>query len=431
MRKQNTALPAQSWLVLAMAGLLTACGGGSASDNATTDDHDHAHSGRLLYSLTDNTTLKVYDQAETSFENLESDAAGNAAQLVLADNGLSAAVYSPTEETVQIVYSGLHAEEETATTEAEHGEHAHTEMLSISLDSVDQVVVTRGHFSALLNGYTRLLPTADVETTSLDFEAPLNTPASQTYPALVLEEAHDLKLFFTATTAYIYEDGTEDSFFACTTPSGHAEAGELTVLNCGNGAHFVLAEEHDGHHHLHNGAVEFDAATTVSGLTSNGHDIIAWNSTGAWALAAEEHSHVDAVSIATAEPEIAVHAEALTLDLNGAAICTAAFATEDEDTLGVLTNNNQLHLIDLAGTSTITITLDESSTTGCDHVRLATGPEAFMVADRDAGLVYLVDSHDGRPYHIHSRLRDDSIRTLENMVFMHAVDASHDHDHVH
>src|SRR5690606_6727432 len=248
MRKQNTALPAQSWLVLAMAGLLTACGGGSSSDNPATDDQDHAHSGRLLYSLTNNTTLKVYDQAEKSFENLESDATGNAAQLVLADNGLSAAVYSPTEKTVQIVYSGLHAEEETATTEAEHGEHAHAEMLSISLDYVDQVVVTRGHFSALRNGATQLLPTADAEAAGLNFEAALNTPASQTYPALVLEEAHDLKLFFTATKAHIYEGGTEDSSFACTTPTGHAEAGELTVLNCGDGAHFVLAEEHDGHH---------------------------------------------------------------------------------------------------------------------------------------------------------------------------------------
>src|SRR5690606_15305970 len=400
---------------------------GSSSDNPATDDQDHAHSGRLLYSLTNNTTLKVYDQAEARFENLDTDATGNVAQLVLADNGLSAAVYSPTKKTVQIVYSGLHAEEETATTEAEHGEHAHAEMLSISLDSVDQVVVTRGHFSALLNGYTQLLPTADMEAAGLNFEAALNTPASQTYPALVLEEAYDLKLFFTATTAYIYyEDGTEHSSFACTTPSGHAEAGELTVLNCGNGLHFVLAEEHDDHHHFHNGAVEFDTATTMTGLTSNGHDIVAWNSTGAWVVAADEHSHSDVTPVMPA-----VRATALTLPLNSAAICTAAFATEDEDTLGLLTDNNQLHLINLADQSTRSITLDESNTTGCDHLRLATGPEAFMVADRDAGLVYLVDSHDGRPYHIHSRLRDDSIRTLENMVFMHAVDASHDHDHVH
>src|SRR5690606_9765461 len=128
MRKQNTALPAQSWLVLAMAGLLTACGGGSSSDKAVIDNHDHAHSGRLLYSLTNNTTLKVYDQAEKSFENLESDAAGNAAQLILADNGLSTAVL--TNGILNIVYSGLHTEEETATTEAEHGEHEHAEMLS-------------------------------------------------------------------------------------------------------------------------------------------------------------------------------------------------------------------------------------------------------------------------------------------------------------
>src|SRR5690606_17881048 len=203
-------------------------------------------------------------------------------------------------------------------------------------------------------------------------------------------------------------------------------AGELTVLNCDGNAHFVLAEEHDGNHHFYNGAVEFGAAPTVSGLTSNGHDIIVWNTSGAWVVAADEHSHSDVTPVMPA-----VRATALTLSLSSAAICTAAFATEDEDTLGVLTNNNQLHLINLDDQSTRSIALDESTTAGCDHLRLATGPEAFMVADSDAGLVYLVDSHDGRPYHIHSRLRDNSIHTLENMVFMHAIDASHDHDHVH
>src|SRR5690606_9987730 len=149
---------------------------------------------------------------------------------------------------LNIVYSGLHAEEESAMAETDHGEHDHAELLSISPDYVAQVVGTRGHFSALRNGAPHLLPTADAEAAGLNFEAALNTPASQTYPALVLEEAHDLKLFFTATKAHIYEGGTEDSAFACTTPTGHAEAGELTVLNCGDGAHFVLAEEHDGHH---------------------------------------------------------------------------------------------------------------------------------------------------------------------------------------
>src|SRR5690606_31375167 len=217
----NTALPAQSLLVLAMAGLLTACGVGSSSDNPATDDQDHAHSGRLLYSLTNNTTLKVYDQAEKSFENLESDAAGNAAQLILADNGLSAAVL--TNGILNIVYSGLHTEEETATTEAEHGEQEHAERLSNSLDSVDRLVLTRGHSSALLNGYTRLLPTADIEAAGLNFDAARNTPASQTYAARALEDAHGLKLFFSAATAYVYEDATEKSSFACTTPSGHAE----------------------------------------------------------------------------------------------------------------------------------------------------------------------------------------------------------------
>src|SRR5690606_39841212 len=73
-----------------------------------------------------------------------------------------------------------------------------------------------------------------------------------------------------------------------------------------------------------------------SDLTSNGHDIVAWNSTGAWVVAADEHSHSDVTPVMPA-----VRATALTLPLNSAAICTAAFATEDEDTLGLLTEDRK------------------------------------------------------------------------------------------
>lgn len=426
MHQHRSLFPARSLLVIALSSALIACGGGSSSSSDDDHYHDHEHSGRLLFSVSDNTTLTVYDEEEEAFDNIGS-AAGNGAQLVLADNGLSAAVLA--NGILNIVYSGLHAEDDEEGTEEGHGEHEHAEMLEVSLPSVDQVVTTRGHFSALSNGATQLLPTADVEAEGLAFE---NTtgPASQTYPALVLDEEHDLKLFFADGQAHVYEGDTSDTTFACANPQGHAEAGELTVLNCDGSAVYVLIEEHNDHHHIHHDDVAFPAATSISGLTSNGHDVVAWNSTAVWVLEAAEHEHVDVMVVAAAaEEEADVSAEALTLALGGATICTAAFATEDEESLGVLSSDGKLHILNLDSAATTTIVLDETASPSCAGLALANGPEAFLVADKAAGLLYMVDAHDG-PYHIHTRLQDDDMINLSNLVFMHAIDASHDHaDH--
>ena len=427
MHQHRSLLPARSLLVIALSSALIACGGGSSSSADDDHDHDHEHSGRLLFSVSDDTTLTVYDEEEEAFEPLEQDAADHGAQLVLADNGLSAAVLAS--GTLNIVYSGLHAEDEEENAEEDHGEHEHAEMLEVSLSSVDQVVTTRGHFSALSNSATQLLPTADVEAESLAFEDTTG-PVSQTYPALVLDEEHGLTLFFAADQAHVYEDVTAETTFACADPQGHAEAGELTVLNCDGSAVYVLIEEHEDHHHIHHGDVDFTSATTISGLTSNGHDVVVWNGTAAWVLEAAEHEHVDVMVVAAAaEEEADVSAEALTLALGGATICTAAFATEDEESLGVLSSDGKLHILNLETAATTTIVLDETASPSCSGLTLANGPEAFLVADKAAGLLYMVDAHDG-PYHIHTRLQDDDMINLSNLVFMHAIDASHDHaDH--
>lgn len=427
MHQNRSLFPARSLLVIALSSALIACGGGSASssDDDHNHEHEHEHSGRLLFSVSDNTTLTVYDEEEEAFEPLEQYAAGNGAQLVLADNGLSAAVLAS--GTLNIVYSGLHAEDEEENAEEDHGEHEHAEMLEVSLPSVDQVVTTRGHFSALRLGATQLLPTADVEAADLDFEPPLDTVASQTYPALVLDEEHGLTLFFAAGQAYVYEGDISDTTFACVDPQGHAEAGELTVLNCDGSAVYVLIEEHEATVEVHTG--EVSGPTGITGLTSNGHEVLAWNGTAAWVLEAAEHEHVDVMVVAAAaEEEADVSAEALTLALGGATICNAAFATEDEDTLGILTSNGLLHLTNPNNPQPLA--LDMSENPGCENLFLASGPEAFIAVDKVAEQLYIFDTLSGGSYHLHDRIEGDELANLSNLVFMHAIDASHDHaDH--
>lgn len=434
MNTSRTHFPAKSLLVLAISSALVACGGSSSSKK---DEHDHEHehehehddhAGRLLFSVQDNDPLFVYDEAENKFDDIGS-ATANAATLVLADNGLSAAVLAGT--TLNIVFSGLHNDDHNE--EHDHDEeHDHAELLDITLNSVTKVIATRGHFSALSNGATQLLNSDDIENPMLAFETAITTPASQTYPGIVLDAEH--RVFFAADNAYVYNDMDLEDTLDCTNPTHHAEAGELTVINCDGTAKYVVLEVHGDHHHIYTGEVAGLSAINLTNLTSNGHDIVAWTSSNAWIIAINEHddSHThDMVSIQAANESLTVEASALTLpELNGASICQAAFATEDKDTLGVLTSNGRLHLINVEDDTNRTLTLDNTNT-DCNSLHLAAGAEAFLVANTVESKLYLIDAHDG-PYHIHSRINDSRISELAHMVYMHASHDDHDdHDHDH
>lgn len=412
---------------------LSACGGDSSSDSSADDhQHGHEHNGRLLFSLSNTTSLRVFDQAEAEFESLQGDASGNAATLVLADNGLSAVVLA--NKIAQVVYSGLHAEEDetdathtatnttntTASEEHAHDEHEHAELLTLSLSNVERVISTQGHFSLLANGATQLLPSADVETAGLDFES-ITGPAAQSFPALVLDEAHELFLFFADDKAQVYEAGvvTADEF-ACSNPQDAAQAGALNVVLCDEGLQYLLVEDDSGVHSLHSGTVSFASATSITALTSNGHDVVAYNGSNAFLL------HEGAAH--------SLNAETLPLTLGaGSALCQAAFASEDSETLALVSDDAFLNLLNLADSSlNKRVALDETVSSGlsCAQLALAFAPEGFLVADKQAALLYLIDAHDG-PYHVHSRYRDSQLSNLSQMVFMHSMNAAHEHEHQH
>ncbi len=424
--------PAATTAMTALLALtLSACGGDSSSDND--HNHNHEHNGRLLFSLTDTTSLQMFDQAEAEFESLQGDASGNAATLVLADNGLSAVVLA--NNIAQVVYSGLHAEEDEADTthpaantatntaaseEHAHDEHEHAELLTLSLSNVERVITTQGHFSLLANGATQLLPTGDVEAAGLDFER-ITGPAAQSFPALVLDEAHEMFLFFAADKAQVYEGGvvTADEF-ACSNPQAAVQAGAVNVVLCDEGLQYLLVEEDNGVHSLHSGTVSFTSATSITALTSNGHDVVAYNGSNAFLLY-EDTSHN-------------LNAEALPLTLGaGSTICQAAFASKDNETLALVSDDAFLNLLDLKDSSTNNrIALDETVSNGlsCTQLALAFAPEGFLVADKQAALLYLIDSHGG-PYHVHSRYPNSQLSNLSQMVLMHSIDAAHDHQHEH
>ena len=401
---------AKHLLAVSVTATLAACGGGSDSDDTTSEEHEHEHNGRLLFSLTDDTSLRIFDQEDDSFSMLANDAAGVNAVLTLADNGLSAAVLAS--GTLNIVNSGLHSEEEEATLD-EH-EHEAASMLSLSLPQVDRVVATQGHFSVLTLNSSKLLPTDDIEADGLDFEDTTG-PASQTYPALMLDEEHGMLLFFAADKASVWEDGTaEGTEFSCTAPSASAQSDEFSMVLCNEGLSYLQVEEENAVHTLTSGTVTLSAAATA--LTTNGHDFVAWNSTSVWVIEEDDNG--------------VPQAELLTLESGSADICSAAFATEDSETLAVLSSDGYLNLISLEDDSISPVALDQTVTTGltCDSLRLANGPEGFLVADKNAALLYLIDSHGG-PYHVHSRFPDNQLSSAGAMVLMHAIDAGHTHDH--
>jgi len=103
----------KSLLVLAMAGTLAACGGGSgSSSDSDHDDDDHSEEehagGRLIYSVSDDSGLNMYDQTVESDDAYSTDVIATSTSgstLVLAKSGLTAALLDG--GAVSIVDSGL------------------------------------------------------------------------------------------------------------------------------------------------------------------------------------------------------------------------------------------------------------------------------------------------------------------------------------
>ncbi len=400
---------------------LTACGGDSSSDNGDSgEEHEHEHSGRLLIS-DDTTNLTVYDQSESAFETLAGNAALASPSLVLADNGLSAAVVNSS--SVQFVHSGLHSEEEEEAGEEAGAEHDHEEADVINLTvsgSISKVVTSKGHFAILADGATQLVPADDIESVSAanieTFDA-----VTQSYPALVLDEDSETLLVFSNDNAVVY---TEDSATAvstsCSSPAWHVESEHMTLFGCDEG---VKAMSMEGNF------TEFTSLQKPATATewpqnwiSNGEDIVGYSADTV--LAVYEDEDTDSIVVE----------DATTIATSGGAsgnICSAAFATEDSDAIAFLSDDANLYVVDTDtdAVTTVVLKFSDASQLSCDDLHLTAAAAGFPVTDESSRYFYLIDAHDGSAYHLHSSVELDSgIGNIEDAVFMHAIESeAHEH----
>jgi len=397
--------------------MLTACGGSSSSSSS---EHEHEHSGRVLISDSDSTTLHVFDQAEEAFETLDADAPANGSDLLLADDGLSAAVLG--NNSVYFVNAGLEEHEE----EHEH-EHEEASLISytVSGSSVGPVIISREHFSILVDGATKFVPTDDMEELSGTDVESFDPVVNQTYPALMLDDDSETVLAFASNAATVYSNGSATTTtISCSDPYLAAESEHITLFGCGTDSLYFISEEGD-----------FDQIAEVTlpnGVTAwpqkwitNGHDIIGYSADALIALETTEEADV-----------VSVTAEDVSDALASASgnFCTAAYATELSEYAAVVTDAGFIYIANIEDNSVLPIHLEDSIGTelSCSDLALAPGAEGFVVADDDADLLYFIDSHnEGGNFHIHEKQDLDSgISGIADMVFMHAIeDGEHDHDH--
>lgn len=256
---------------------LTGCGGSSGGGSSDGDDHEHESS--ILVSQTDTSTLSLLEDGE--LESLEDAAAGNGATLVLGETGAYAAVLSGT--TVNFVH-GLHEEEDHEEEEEEihdEEEHEHEEEAHLldHSETGSQVITTSGHFAILNAGSTTFIEYDELENDTPDTEDTSALSVTETYPALMIDEDHDLVMAFDGTNAKIYEDTTQEDSFACANPSSHGQTDELVVVTCDEGARAIVIGEDKSHEHTFE-----DSLLTLDGTASNyewraqGHVIVGFES---------------------------------------------------------------------------------------------------------------------------------------------------------
>lgn len=417
----------KKWLAVAVASLLLAACGGSDDDNDNHDDehdHDHGHESSVLVSQKDSPILSLLEEDE--LEALDDTAAGNVTNLVLSDDGAYAAVLSTS--SVEFVH-GLHEEEyheedEEHSEEEMHDEEEHEEahILEFSLNG-SQVISTNGHFAVLNSGSTTF-----VEYDQLLEETPVTEdtsglPVTETYPALMLDEAHDLKLVFDDTNAHVYEGNSQEASFACANPSSHAQAHELVVVSCDEGAVALIVEEGETEHSFTDSPLTLDGTASKYVWTAKGHVIAGYEpTTGIYATVELDETQSPAV----AEVNQGSH--------TGGDICALGLDSEASDVLFV-TSDAKFVALNHEGEELETITLDFSSESSCDDFVMATASKTALVIDNNAMKGYEIDVDDPESnpdaYHVHEDF-GLVVSDISDMVIFHEMDHDdHEEDHDH
>jgi len=393
---------------------LTACGGSSSSssdDNSEAGEHDHEFS--ILASQSDTSTLSLLEEGE--LEALEDAAAGNGATLVLGETGAYAAVLA--NSTVNFVH-GLHdeeEEEEESEEEHEHEEEAH--VLEFSATGT-QVITTGGHFAILDAGTTTFIEYDELENDTPATEDTSALSLTETYPALMIDEEHELVMVFDGTDAKLYEDTTEEDSFACANPSSHGQIDGLVVVTCDAGALAVVIEED-----VNTAEHTFTSSTlTLAGDNDENYvwraegDVIVGFDTGTKDYAIIE---LDAATVTVSNPF--VFAEN---------ICDMQLESHEQDILA-MTLGGTFVALDHEGTELKSIALDFSTASTCDDFIMAAADKTAIVVDNSAQKGYELDvdesESESATYHLHEDF-DLDVSDIASMVVFHEKDES-EHEH--
>lgn len=415
------------WLSIATLAL-SGCGSSNSSDDSS-DDHDHEHESSILLSQTGTTALSLLEDGE--LEVLDDAAAGNGATLVLSENGAYAAALSSGTSTVNFIH-GLHEEEEEEDEDHDEEEHEHEEahVLDFSLDG-SQVITTNGHFAVLNSGSTTFVEYDELETITVVPDA-INVGVEE-YPALMIDEDHDVVMVFVGDEAVIYEDGTAtDDSFACATPTSHGQTDELVVVSCDEGALAVVIEEDEAteEHTFTKKDLTLDGTASDYIWRAQGHVIVGFApETTDYAIVELDESG------ATPEVVVVEGGDTGSVDLSRN-ICDIQLESEEQDVLvlvaGDTTNaGDKLVVLDHEGEQRISVTINSSTDTNCDNLVMASASKNALVVDNSARKAYDIDAHEADEgsvnYHVHSTY-ELTVNDVASVVIFHEKDEE-DHDH--
>jgi hypothetical protein len=388
---------------------LTACGGdSSSSDNAgKADEHDHEFSILVAQNTTD--TLSLLEEGE--LEALNAAAAGNGATLVLGETGAYAAVLA--NNIVKFVH-GLHDEDEKEKEkEKEHEEEAH--VLNFELTGSD-VITTGGHFAVLNAGTTTFIEYDELKNDMPATEETSGLSISQTYPALMIDEEHEVVMVFDGTNAKVFENATEEASFTCTNPSSHGQIDELVVVTCDEGALAVVIEEDESKKHTF----------TSSILTLDGTDAdYIWRAQGHVIVGFEPST--SNYAIIELENETVTVSNPFKFATN---ICDMQLDSEEQDILA-MTLGGIFVALDHEGIELKSIELDRSTASTCDDFTIASAGKTALVVDNTAQKGYDLDIEESESgsttYHLHEDF-DLAVNDIASMVVFHEKDVSkHEH----
>lgn len=404
------------WLLTAISALTLAACGGSDDDHGHGEEEHHNHDYEVLVSQANSSDLALLE--EGVLETLAAtDASGR--QFVLGDSGEAVAIINGTD----ISFALAHFEEEHSETEEAHDEEHSEEPVHLSdyTTTADQVISTQGHFALLDSGTTTFIPFAELENTTPVVEQN-SASVTEVYPALILDEAHDLKLVFTAGSATVYEgtdaEAAPAANITCTNPSSVAQSHELVIMSCDEGVATLLVEETNEVHSFSNPTL------TVSGTPEN----YLWVRGGAEVFVGFEADTKNYEIVTLNETDGTLNSVSNYSFADN--LCHVALDSEAGDVLAVTRNSetNAARLIALNADGTLNANLSIGDAASCDDIFMSAGNKLAFVINQNNQTAYEIDVEDGATaYHQHETFALSSVDVADMVVLHSAGESTHEH----